>query len=131
MKEDISCQCQKFSARGRNSLSEKEILCQRKKFFVRGRNSLSEEEIFCRKKKILDKGRNLFSEQTEFIRGRNFLSKEEISCRKEIFLFKFPVIERNVLSEEDFCNQMKKFTVTGRNLQAQEKNLLLEVETSF
>ena len=50
------------------------------------------------------------------------MSQEAISCRKKKFLIKFYVIERNVLLEEDFYSQMKKFIVTGRNLQSQDYN---------
>ena len=41
---------------------------------------------------------------------------------EEKIFVKFSVIERNVLSEEDFYSQMKKFIVTGRNLQSQDYN---------
>ena len=49
------------------------------------------------------------------------MSLEVIFCRRTIILVKFSVIERNVLSKEDFYSQMKKFIVTGRNLQSQEE----------
>ena len=75
---------------------------------------MTEEEISFQSKKNYRRKKNL-------VKGRNFLSHEAISCRKKIFLVKFSVIERNVLSEEDFYSQMKKFIVTGRNLQSQEE----------
>ena len=67
---------------------------QRKKFSARGRNSLSEEEIYRPKKRFLDRGRNLLAEQSNsfleveiscqrkkiLVRERKFLSEEEISC---------------------------------------------------
>ena len=49
------------------------------------------------------------------------MSWEAISCHGKQYLVKFSVIERNVMSEEDFYIQMKKFKATGRNLQSQEE----------
>ena len=99
MKVDISCQCQKFSARGRN-------LCQRKKFIV-GRKLFSEQKYL--------------SEEGISCQQKKFLSQEAISYWKKIFLVKFSVIERNVVLEEDFYSQMKNCIVTGRELQSQEE----------
>ena len=103
-----------FFVRGKNSLSEEEILCQRKKFIVGRKIFLTEEEISFQSKKIYRRKKFL-------VKGKNFLSLEAIFCRKTIILVKFSVIERNVLSKEDFFSQMKNFIVTGRNLQSQEK----------
>ena len=97
----------KFLVSARNFFPEEEIFCQRKKFIVGRKIFLTEEEISFQSKKIYQRKKFL-------VKGKNFLSLEAIYCQKTIILVKFSVIERNVLSKEDFYSQMKKFIVIGK-----------------